>query len=251
VSGGWWDARRAGLTWFALAVGIGWYALPAPELAQVLEQALARSVAEVQLHDVILAVALSGQEDPAALPHGTEAARARELLEDALALDHLKSSWPQRAAAALGPELLAVAVAGADRPALPRSRAHPNVAYELFALEQGLAARFGSWGGGPPPAPTTDLWSGFPPDDQAKGLLTVVESVELSVAQARGLQGAVLLGLDANDRQPDLVEALAELLGPDVLSLAPASRNAPAPDLVPRYGPAAVEILRRRQAVAE
>ncbi|GEM_PF-6431056 len=250
MSGPWFDAHRTALTWVAAVVGVAWFLGPAPHVAQRLEQARARSVAEVQLHDVILAIALAGQDDPASLPHGDGAATARGLLEAALDLDAVKSSWPQRAADALGPELLAVAVAGADRPALPRSRAHPNVPSELLALEQSLAGRFGSWGGPPPPIPATDPWRGFPPDDQAKGLLAVAETQELTLAQARSLQGAVLVGLHANDAQPGLIEALAEQLGPDVLARAPASRDAPDPDLVPRFGPAAVEILRRRQAVA-
>ncbi len=247
----WIDRRRVAWTWGAALVGVIWFASPAPRVAQALEQARARSVAEVQLHDIILAVALAGQQDPAGLPHGAEAAEARRLLEQALALDAVKSGWPQRAAGAIGPELLALAVTGAERPPLPRSRSHPNVPSELLVLEQTLAARYGSWGGPPPPPPGQDLWSGFPPDDQAKGLLAVVETTELSEDQARGLQGAVLLGLEANHRQPDLVDSLAALLGSGVLARAPASRDAPAPDLVPRYGPAAVEILRRRQQVAE
>ncbi len=247
----WWDMHRAALTWCAALGGTAWFAFLAPPLARSLEEARAHSVIEVQLHDVILAIALAGQQDPAALPHGAQAGEARELLEQALLLDAVKSSWPQQAAVALGPELLETARSEADRPAMPRSRAHPNVPSELLALEQTLARRFGSWGGPAPPVPPEDLWSGFPPDDQAKGLLAVAESQPLSQQQARGLQGAVLLGLGANDAQPALVDALAELLGPSVLARAPASRDAPDPDLVARYGPPAIEILRRRQSVLE
>ena len=246
-----WERRRAARVWGVALAGLVWFTWLAPELARTLEEARAHSVVEVQLHDVILAIALAGQDDPASLPHGRQAVEARELLEQALVLDTVKSSWPQQAAVALGPELLEVARAGADRTALPRSRAHPNVPSELLALEQTLAARFGSWGGPPPPAPARDLWSGFPPDEQAKGLLAVAETQSLSTEQARGLQGAVLLGLQANDAQPALVDALAVILGPAVLVRAPASRDAPDPDLVSRYGPPAVEILRRRQTVPE
>jgi hypothetical protein len=244
----WTAPGRSRIAWLACVAGVLWFLGPAPWIAQSLEQARARSVAEIQLHDVILAIALTGQQDPASLPHGDDAAQARLLLERALVLDERKSSWPQRAAAVLGPAFLEVATQGADRPTLPRSRAHPNVPSELLALEQSLAARFGSWGGEAPPLPRTDLWSGLPPDDQAKGLLAVAELGELTEAQARGLQGAVMMGLRANDEQPALIDGLAELLGTDVLARAPASRDAPDPDLVPRYGPVAVEILRRRQA---
>ncbi len=245
----WIDPGRSLRVWLVGLLGVFWFLVPAPWLAQALETARARSVAEVQLHDLVLAIALSGQQDPASLPHGQDAARARLLLEEALDLEEVKASWPQRAALVLGPELLALASAQADRPALPRSRAHPNVPSELIALEQTLAEHHGSWGGPPPPAPTSDLWRGLPPDDQAKGLLGVSELAVLTEAQVRGLQGAVMVGLQANDLQPTLIDALAEQLGPVVLGRAPASRDAPDPDLVPRFGSAAVEILRRRQGV--
>jgi hypothetical protein len=249
LSGLWTDRRRRASTALAVVLALGWYLGPAPWLADGLQQSLARSVAKVQLHDVILAVARSGEQDPASLPHGADATHTRELLELALVRDGIKSSWTQRAAAALGPELLRLAVSSADRPPLPRSPAHPNVPAELFAIEQALSSRFGSWGGPPPPAPAEDLWLGMPPDDQAKGLLAMVLASELTQAQARGLQGAVLLGLQAYDQQPGAVLALGSLLGPRVLARAPASHGAPSPDLVPRHGPAAVDVLRRREAI--
>ncbi len=226
---------------------VAWFALGSEVLGEALKQAQARSATQVQLHDVVLAIVLTREQAPADLPRGEAAAEARALLEEALEQDRVRAEWPQLAAAALGPELLAVAAAGTDRAPMPRTRAHPHLPPDLLAVEALLAEAHGSWAGEPAAPPGRDLWSGLPPDDQARGLLTLVETRALTTEQARSVQAAVVRALVANDRQPVLVDQLTEALGPAVLARAQASGQAPDPNLVIRRGRHAVEVLRKAE----
>ena len=114
---------------------VAWFALGSEVLGEALKQAQARSATQVQLHDVVLAIVLTREQAPADLPRGEAAAEARALLEEALEQDRVRAEWPQLAAAALGPELLAVAAAGTDRAPMPRTRAHPHLPPDLLAVE--------------------------------------------------------------------------------------------------------------------
>jgi len=234
----------------AALVGAGaWFVGPAQSLSRSMLEKRARTSKTIQLHHLVLAVVALGEESPGELPSGDDARAALEGLEEALALEEAKSRWSLQALAVLNEAQIATAQASVRPRQLTRDRGHPFIPPEMLRLEALLSESFGSAPADALPPPDTRGWRGGTPQDILLGLLGLVEAGEppLSRDQARSILAALLVGMEAHDSQPELVDALGELLGAPVMARASAlsgqARDAGAAE---RFAPSAARLLAAR-----
>ncbi len=212
-------SRREWLALAALAGAAAWFAIPARRLSATMLDRRAREMKSIQLHHLVLAVVQLGGEDPGGLPTGEAARAALDSLETALVLQREKERWSRQALAVLDDAQLAAAQAAIQPRDLPRERSHPFIPTEMLLLESLLSDSFGSATAPAPPRPDIIRWHHGSPQDIMLGLLGLVESGEppLNRDQARAVQAALLSGMRAHELQPEVVEALGDLLGERVL----------------------------------
>lgn len=229
----------------AAALGALWFwGGPAEGLADRIARARAEELRSEGAGLAVEVILRAADDAPEALPRGAEALALAECLSAALAHEDHTARWSEGALATLDDAQRAAVKAGAERPALPPSRANPRTPAELVRLVELLSAQVGAVSDPPPPTPDQDPLPGLSPVARARGLLTLVEtgSPPLSPAQARAIQAAALAGVRAHEALYAEVSHILNALDPALLESLP--RLGERHD--PNRAEAALAALRRR-----
>lgn len=210
----------------------GWWGVEAPGLVRDLEARRARERVEPQILPLASAIAEARRS---LLPRGAEAARARDLLQEAAFDLQIERSWTNRAGSALNPSQRADLAPAPER---PRARHQPWLDPELPALLDALGQSHGWKAVNPPDEPPFDPWPGVEPRRRAEVLRVLAP--ELSDEAAWAVEGLALEAARAAGRRAAAEEALRALLDPAVVRAAAALPGDPA------HLDSALEILRLR-----
>ena len=236
--------RRDLAALLALVGGLAWFFGPGDRASAALRDAHAREVGTVRLHELVQGVVVTAASTPEALPSGATAARVAGLLTEAVHDRKMQDHWVQVALSALDPEQVDAISRAPLLPGLPRSHAHPTIPPDLLRIADLLGQQYGS-------VPASEVAEvdrhGWPAGSETltRGLRAILESGDppLKPEQAAAVLAAVLAGMKAHVREPELVTEAATLLGPDVAVQDSVQRD---DDVLRQYAPLAIEVLERR-----